>query len=160
LPVGEEGKVINSEDYWGSHDDATILRDIGLGSHGQMTAFAQESGGPLSWEQILYLAGHIRSWGPLALPGASPVEETPTYSGSIGPLLTERCGACHGGIAGLILTEYGALMAGADSGSVIVPGDPEDSPIVQVQRGEHYANLNEEELQRLIEWIASGAPES
>ncbi|MGD8967529.1 MAG: c-type cytochrome [Anaerolineae bacterium] len=159
-PVGEEDKVINSEDYWGSNDDATILRDIGSGSHGQMTAFAQESGGPLSWDQILSLAGHIRSWGPLASTSASPVEESPTYSGTIGPVLTERCGECHGGIAGLTVTEYDALMSGGDSGSVVVPGAPGESLIVQVQRGEHYTNLHEEELKRLIEWIANGAPES
>jgi hypothetical protein len=125
-----------------------------------MTAFAQESGGPLSWDQILSLAGHIRSWGPLASTSASPVEESPTYSGTIGPVLTERCGECHGGIAGLTVTEYDALMSGGDSGSVVVPGAPGESLIVQVQRGEHYTNLHEEELERLIEWIANGAPES
>jgi mono/diheme cytochrome c family protein len=160
LPVGEEDKAINSEDYWGSADDAAILRDIGLGSHGQMTAFAQESGGPLSWEQILDLAGHIRSWGPLAALGAAPVEASPTYSGSIGPLLTERCGQCHGGIAGLTVTDYESLMSGADSGPVITPGEPEGSLIVELQREEHYTNLSEDELQRLMEWIADGAPDS
>jgi mono/diheme cytochrome c family protein len=160
MPVGEEDKVINSEEYWGSQDDAAILRDIGLGSHGQMTAFAQEAGGPLSWEQILSLAGHVRSWGPLAAPSAARVEESPTYSGSIGPMLTERCGACHGGIGGLAVTDYQSLMAGSDSGSVVVPGSPEESIIVEVQRVDHPTNLNEEELQRLIEWIANGAPES
>jgi mono/diheme cytochrome c family protein len=159
-PVGEEDKVINSEDYWGSADDAAILRDIGLGSHGQMTAFAQESGGPLSWEQILNLAGHIRSWGPLASPGPAPIEASPTYSGSIGPVLTEQCSACHGGIAGLTVTDYESLMSGADSGRVIMPGDPEESLMVGVQRQGHYTNLSEDELQRLIEWIADGAPES
>jgi mono/diheme cytochrome c family protein len=159
-PVGEEQKVINSEDYWASNDDAAILRDIGLGSHGQMTAFAQESGGPLSWEQILNLAGYVRSWGPLAATSAVPGESSPGYSGSIGPLLTERCGQCHGGIAGLTVTDYESLLTGSDSGPVIVAGDPDGSLIVEVQQGEHYTNLNEAELERLIEWITNGAPES
>jgi mono/diheme cytochrome c family protein len=159
-PVGEEDKVINSEEYWGGQDDAAILRDIGLGSHGQMTAFAQEADGPLSWEQILSLAGHVRSWGPLTAPGAPPGEESPTYSGSIGPMLTERCGACHGGIGGLTVTDYQSLVAGSASGPVVVPGSPEESSIVEVQRVDHPANLSEEELERLIDWIANGAPES
>jgi hypothetical protein len=124
-----------------------------------MTAFAQESGGPLSWERILNLAGHIRSWGPLASPGAPPVEESLTYSGAIGPILTEQCGQCHGGIAGLTVTEYESLMAGSDSGPVVMPGSPEESLIVEVQRGDHFANLDEEELQRLVEWVANGAAE-
>jgi hypothetical protein len=51
-------------------------------------------------------------------------------------------------------------MAGSDSGPVVVPGSPDDSVIVEVQRSGHYGNLNEEELQRLTEWIADGAPES
>lgn len=159
-PVGEEEKGINSEDYWSSHDDATILRDIGMGSHGQMTAFAEDFGGPLSWEPILDLAGFVRSWGPLAIPGSPPAETSPTYAGSIGPLLTERCGQCHGEAAGLDVTSFDSLMAGSNSGPVVVPGEPDQSVIVEVQRGDHYTNLDEEGLERLIEWIASGAPES
>jgi mono/diheme cytochrome c family protein len=159
-PVGGEGKVINSEDYWGSHDDAAILSDIGMGSHGRMTAFAEDFGGPLSWEQILGLAAHVRSWGPLAVPVSPPAEDSPTYSGTIGPLLTERCGQCHGDAAGLDVTAFASLMVGSDSGLVILPGDPDQSLIVEVQREEHFANLSEQELPHLIEWIMNGAPES
>jgi len=82
-----------------------------------------------------------------------------TYVGAVGPLLTERCGDCHGGLAGLTVTDYASLMAGSASGSVIVSGDPDGSRIVEVMRGEHYAQLSEAELSLLIEWIANGAPE-
>jgi hypothetical protein len=51
-------------------------------------------------------------------------------------------------------------MSGADSGPVITPGEPEGSLIVEVQREEHHTNLSEDELQRLMEWIADGAPDS
>jgi hypothetical protein len=88
-----------------------------------------------------------------------PAEETPTYASTIGPLLTERCGGCHGGSADLTVTEYESLMAGSSSGPVVLPGDPEGSRIVEVQRGEHFAQLDAAELDVLIEWIASGAPE-
>jgi mono/diheme cytochrome c family protein len=159
-PVGDEGTVINAETYWSAHDDAAILRDIGTGSHGEMTAFAEDYGGPISWEQILDVAAFVRSWGALA---ASPAEMgtagEPTYASTIGPLLTERCGACHGDSAGLTVTDYTSLMAGSSSGPVVLPGDPDGSRIVEVQRGEHYAQLSEMELGRLIEWIAGGAPE-
>lgn len=158
-PVGDEDTIINAEAYWSTRDDASILLDIGAGSHGEMTAFAEAYGGPLSWEQILDLAAFVRSWGPMAAPSETPTVGGPTYADTIGPLLTERCGACHGGTAGLTVTDYASLMAGSASGPVIVTGDPDASLIVEVQRGEHYAQLNEAELSLLIEWIANGAPE-
>ncbi len=158
-PVGDEGTIISAEAYWSTHDDAAILQDIGAGSHGQMAAFAQDYDGPLSWEEILDIAAFVRSWGPLAPPSEVPAVEGPTYSGTIGPLLTERCSICHGGSAGLTVTDYESLVAGSASGPVIVSGDPDGSRIVEVQRGEHYAQLSEDELSLLIEWIANGAPE-
>jgi mono/diheme cytochrome c family protein len=158
LPVGEEGVAINSEAYWSSHDDAAILRDIGTGSHGQMTAFAQEYGGPLSWDEILDLAAFVRSWGALGEPVPAGVAESLTYDAVVGPTLAERCSACHGGLAGLTLTDYDSLLAGSASGPVVTPGDPEGSRIVQVQRGEHYGQLEPVELDLLIQWIADGAP--
>jgi len=159
-PVGDEGAVINAEAYWSIHDDASILQDIGAGSHGEMTAFAEDYGGPISWEQILDLAAFVRSWGPMAaLPAEMDAAGEPTYVSTIGPLLTERCGTCHGDSAGLTVTDYASLMAGSSSGPVVVPGDPDGSRLVEVQRGEHYAQLSEVELDRLIEWIANGATE-
>jgi mono/diheme cytochrome c family protein len=159
-PVGEEGSVINAQAYWSTHDDAAILQDIGIGSHGEMTAFAENYDGPLSWEEILQLASFVRSWGPLAVsPAAMPPEEGTTYTNAIGPLLTEQCGSCHGGIAGLSVTDYASLMSGALSGPVVIAGSPEESRIVEVQRDGHYAQLSEADLNLLIEWIAGGAPE-
>jgi mono/diheme cytochrome c family protein len=155
-PVGEEGKIINSEAYWSTHDDADILKDIGINPHGEMLPFANDYGGPLSWKEILDLMAFVRSWGPMATPHKMP---GPSYTNSIGPLLSGRCGACHGGIAGLTVTDYASLMAGSSSGPVIVPGNPDGSRIVEVQRGQHYAQLSEAELNLLIEWIANGAPD-
>jgi mono/diheme cytochrome c family protein len=157
-PVGDEGSVINTEAYWSTHDDAAILQDVGIGSHGQMTAFAQDYDGPLTWEEILDVTAFIRSWGPVILPSGMPTGESPTFASTIGPLLTERCGACHGDAAGLTVTDYDALIAGSASGPVIGPGDPDGSRIVEVQREEHYAQLSATELDLLIGWITDGAP--
>ncbi|MGD1992036.1 MAG: c-type cytochrome [Anaerolineae bacterium] len=159
-PVGPDETMINSEAYWSTHDDSAILQDIGIGSHGQMTAFVQDYGGPLTWEEVLDITAYVRTWGPFATPPAEPpAGGRVSYVETIGPLLTERCGSCHGGTSGLTVTEYASLMAGADSGPVVVPGAPEESRIVEVQRSGHYAQLSESELDRLIEWIAAGAPE-
>jgi mono/diheme cytochrome c family protein len=156
-PVGDEDITINAETYWSTHDDADILKGIGVGPHSETTGFAQEYGGPLSWEEILDLTAFVRSWGPMATPPGMP---GPTYASTIGPLLTERCGSCHGDIAGLTMTDHASLMAGASSGPVVVPGDPDGSSIVEVLRSGHYAQLSKAELNLLIEWITNGAPES
>jgi mono/diheme cytochrome c family protein len=157
--VGEADIVINSEVYWGSHDDAGILQDIGAGSHGQMTAFAREYGGPLSWAEILDLAAYLRSWGAVSKPPTETFGQGITYTDAIGPMLTELCGACHGtgGMAGLTVTDLDSLLTGSESGPVLVPGDPDASRIVEVQSGQHYAQLSPAELEVLIDWIASGA---
>jgi hypothetical protein len=84
----------------------------------------------------------------------------PTYSDTVGPLLAERCGLCHGGSAGLTVTDYESVMAGSDSGPVIASGDPEGSRIIEVLREGHFAQLSEAEWSALVEWIANGAPEN
>lgn len=88
-----------------------------------------------------------------------PPSESLTFATVIGPLLTERCGDCHGVAAGLDVTTYGALMEGSDNGPVVVPGDAEASLIVEVMREEHFAQLDTEALDLLIEWINEGAPQ-
>jgi mono/diheme cytochrome c family protein len=94
---------------------------------------------------------------PLNLTGAL------TYDASIGPLLQTRCGSCHGenGIQGLNLTTYlGALKGGTD-GPVIIPGNANDSLLVQKQSSPqpHFSQLTAEELNLVIDWINAGAPE-
>lgn len=106
------------------------------------------------------LAGVLGLQPPVPLPTATPTgEESPTYAGTIGPLLTSRCGTCHGAAAGLDVTSYATLMTGGTSGPVVVPGDAEGSRLVQTVRGQHFARLESRELDLLIAWINSGAPE-
>jgi mono/diheme cytochrome c family protein len=85
------------------------------------------------------------------------------YTETIGPLLTARCGSCHGegGVAGLNLTSYQSALSGSANGAVIVPGDADGSLLVQKQSGEtpHFGQLSTEELQLVKDWIAAGAPE-
>jgi nitrate/TMAO reductase-like tetraheme cytochrome c subunit len=87
--------------------------------------------------------------------------DAPTFEAIIEPLFESRCGTCHSEVVasgGLVLTKYDSILEGGDDGAVIVPGNPEASLIVQVQRGGHYADLDDDELALVIEWIANGAP--
>ncbi len=97
---------------------------------------------------------------PTPLPLGGPL----TYQATIGPLLTSRCGTCHGGaspIQGLDLTTYAGVLAGGEGGPAVVPGDAEASLLVQKQSGEqrHFGQLSPEELDLIVEWITAGAPE-
>lgn len=99
---------------------------------------------------------------PTALP---PTDGEPlTFEARIGPMLSGKCGSCHGegGLAGLNLLAYQGLMAGGQSGPVIVPGDPQGSLLVQKQLGEtpHFAQLTPQELDQVTAWIEAGAPDS
>ncbi len=83
-----------------------------------------------------------------------------TWDWDIGPLLADRCSTCHtdSSIAGLNLSSYESAMAGGRSGPVIIPGDPDASLAVVVQRpGGHPGQLDADGLSALVAWIEAGA---
>jgi hypothetical protein len=106
------------------------------------------------------------------IPEATPtLPPTPTstgiqaesWSGGFEALFRNRCGTCHGvtSVGGLSLDTYQEAVTGGESGPSIVPGDPEASSLVQVQRaGGHPGQLTEDELDQVIAWIEAGAPEN
>ena len=84
------------------------------------------------------------------------------------PLLEKRCNECHhpaesGG--GLDLTQRSTMRRGGDDlGPAIIPGKPDNSPLVQVlhKAGEYFipkngAPLEKVEIALLEKWIAEGA---
>ncbi len=98
---------------------------------------------------------------PVPTEPAAPVIGTPTFDANIGPLLNTKCGACHGAAAtaGLNVSTYADLMKGGKDGAVVVSSDSANSMIVKIQSEKHFANLSDEELKLLIQWIDAGAPE-
>jgi hypothetical protein len=52
-------------------------------------------------------------------------------------------------------------MEGGQDGPVIVPGDPDGSLIIQKLSGPtpHFAQLSDQELEFLRQWIEAGAPQ-
>ena len=145
LAGSESGPVIVP----GSPDESLILSVL-KGGH-----FAK-----LSDEQMALLEQWIAAGAP---PGEAPPEEAAgqavTYA-DIGPALTEQCGTCQGAAKtkGLQVTDYESLLAGSDSGPVIVPGSPDESLILSVLKGGHFAKLSDEQMALLEQWIAAGAP--
>ena len=98
-----------------------------------------------------------------ATPAPAVVTGPATYDAAIGPLFQERCGSCHGSgaLAGLNLTTYASTMKGGKDGPVIVPGDPDNSLLIQKQTGAtaHFGQLSASELQLVTDWIKAGASE-
>jgi mono/diheme cytochrome c family protein len=99
---------------------------------------------------------------PAPLPRVDESEPV-TYTNTIGPMLTSRCGACHGadGVNGLNLTTYSGVMAGGATGPAIDTSDPATSLLLEIQSEEtpHFGQLTEEELSVVIAWIEGGALE-
>ena len=93
---------------------------------------------------------------------APTLSSAPTYENYVGPLVTAKCGACHGDLAtaGLNMLTYEGMMKGSSKGPVVIPGDSANSLLVQVQStGKHFANLAAEELEAIKQWIDAGAQE-
>lgn len=100
----------------------------------------------------------------------SEVEATPSVQGTLSytndilPVLQGKCAACHGdenGSAGLQVTTYAALMKGGKSGVVVIPGEPDQSLLIQLQSrsAPHFGQFSSQELQLVKDWISAGAVE-
>ncbi|MBN2472135.1 MAG: hypothetical protein JXN59_15540, partial [Anaerolineae bacterium] len=103
----------------------------------------------------------LRQWIEAGAPeGEAIIPAAATYA-TLRPALVEACGECHGGDdpeRELDVTTYESLMAGSRGGSVIEPGDPEASLILEVLNEGHFGQLSETQLATLHNWIAAGAP--
>lgn len=108
--------------------------------------------------------------------GAGKSDFTPAeqlFVRRVGPLLREKCLGCHGGEpakvkGGLDLSSLSTSKTGGDSGEpAIVPGKPEDSPILlaAMRTSDDFSamppkqsdRLTEEQIAWLRQWIRDGA---
>ncbi len=93
-----------------------------------------------------------------------PAAAAISFANDILPILESRCLNCHGGREtkeGLSLASFSALMAGSDNGPVVVPGDAENSLLVQQllngkmpKRG---PKLTPDQVQLIVDWVNAGA---
>ncbi|MHC4956988.1 MAG: c-type cytochrome domain-containing protein [Planctomycetota bacterium] len=57
--------------------------------------------------------------------------ETVSFAVDLQPILTASCGFCHGGAGGLSLDSHAGVMAGGNSGAIVVAGDPDTSLLIE-----------------------------
>ena len=92
------------------------------------------------------------------------------FEKQVRPLLIRRCFECHGGAkagGGLSLASAKGWRAGGESGPVIVPGQPEQSLLIdainyrlrEMPPADKGGKLPPEEIAILTQWVAMGAPD-
>jgi hypothetical protein len=89
---------------------------------------------------------------------------TVSYALDIQPILTQDCMLCHGGAGGLTVDSHAELMAGGNSGPVVIPGDPDGSRLIERLEGTvpptmplGLPPLTLAEIDRIRQWILEGA---
>jgi hypothetical protein len=108
----------------------------------------------------------------VCLCGASATAAVPDFAHDIRPLFEKHCYACHAGEqakSGLRLDFKAAAFKGGDGwGAAIVPGNADESPLVQFARGDDpdlrmppkesaTPPLAKHEVEMLVEWVNAGA---
>lgn len=94
----------------------------------------------------------------------APASTGVSYSANVKPIFDAKCIKCHGVEStkeGLDMQTYENLMAGSRNGSVITPGNADDSELVRlIVRGKmpnRGQKLSDEEIQLITDWINQGA---
>jgi cytochrome b subunit of formate dehydrogenase len=84
-----------------------------------------------------------------------------TWNGSVGKIIQDNCGTCHGAAAtaGLNVTTYAGLMKGGNSGPAVIAGDPDNSLLIKKVKAGHPKVFSDADLATVMSWIKAGAPE-
>jgi len=111
----------------------------------------------------LLLAACSGGGGPAPVPPV-PAPATVFYSIDIQPIFDGSCITCHGSAGGLSTDTYADLIAGGQSGAVVIAGDPVNSILIRRLEGSitpqmplNIAPLTQPEIDRIATWIAEGA---
>ncbi len=159
-PSGEGGIGPAFDAAWQtSRTDQQVFNDINLG-HGATAMIAW--GEILTAQQIEDLVTHMRT-----LTGEATDSGPLTYVGAILPIFDAYCTACHGTLGGWTGTSYEEALNSGASGPTIIPGDPDNSRLVQSLVGTHpdgvvmppSVSMSPSDIQKIIDWVAAGAPE-
>jgi mono/diheme cytochrome c family protein len=119
-------------------------------------------------KKLLLLLSCFASAAAFAAEGDAQRDADKFFENEVRPLLSKRCFECHSERkqkGGLRVDHLGYLKAGGDTGPALVPGKPEESPMIEAV---HYQNkdfqmppkqkLPDAEIAVLEKWIKMGAP--
>lgn len=108
-------------------------------------------------------------WASCGLLVAEPtMQQAEFFEKQVRPVLAEHCFECHGAQkqrGGLRMDSREAILKGGDEGPAVVPGNPDQSLLIQAVRHagdlkmpKGKEKLGEREIAALVEWVRIGAP--
>ncbi len=165
---GGIGPALAAPEFQAENTDQEIFDTINLGHEATpMIAWGEV----LSADQIQQLVELIRQMEPTestGQPEATPSTRTPTFQSDVLPIFEAKCNTCHGSMGGWDGTTYEGALNSGDHGPVVIPGDPENSFLVQKLLGTQTignimppgGKLPDSEIQLIIDWILAGALEN
>lgn len=123
----------------------------------------------MGWECLALLLSMAWAGSSLDAKSALQPPQTVDFHKEILPILSRRCASCHVGQrvkGGLRMDTRAGLIRGGDSGPALIPGKSEESPLLQLTRGDdperimpaNGNRLSADELAKLRSWIDQGAP--
>ena len=176
---------ISSAEYLKTRDDTTIRNIISQGQPNfGMSPFEDINGGPLSTDEIDALVAFIRSWEanpPADIPPQAPPASTPTpvaptqlpssgttgsFSEQVLPIFEAKCAMCHNSsttLGGWNASSYESVTTSGENSPVVIAGDLQNSLLAQLLQGTNgkfmppMGALPQEEIQAILDWIATGA---
>lgn len=101
--------------------------------------------------------------------GAPAIPAGPDFARDVVPILESNCLRCHNAAkteGGLLLESHADLLRGGDSGPPVLPGQPDDSPLIQQIENRAKPkmppkrDLAPDDIAVLRAWVAAGAPYS
>jgi mono/diheme cytochrome c family protein len=93
--------------------------------------------------------------------------ERTTYEDHVKQILRQRCASCHSPqkkSGDLDVTDFGTLMQGGSSGTVIEPGDADSSYLIGLIKHDDEpvmppgGKIPDEEINLIVKWVNEGAP--
>ncbi|MDH3261224.1 MAG: c-type cytochrome [Acidimicrobiia bacterium] len=156
---GGIGTAFGEQAWQSANSDSAIFDAINLGHEATaMIAWGEI----LTSQQIEQLVAYIRT-----LNSSGSATGAPTFVGDVLPIFQASCAACHGSLGGWTGTNYEDALNTGEGGPTILPGDPDNSRLVQTLVGTHpdgivmppSGALSDTDVQTIVDWIAAGAPE-
>ncbi len=163
---GGVGPALNDPQFQASNTDQAIFDTINNG-HNATSMIAW--GEILSSDQIQQLVIYIRELKlSEAAPGPTPTAAPVSFAADVQPIFESECGNCHGSMGGWDSSSYEAVMTSGINAPVVIPGNPENSLLVQKLEGIQAEGsmmppnnkLPDSEIQKVIDWIAAGAQDN
>ncbi len=108
----------------------------------------------------------VLSIGSPGIAGEVAPEQIAFFEAEVRPLLAEKCYQCHGPKqqkSKLRLDSRASLAKGGESGAVVIPGHPDESPLIEAINYESLEmppddKLSDKQIATLTYWVKIGAP--